>query len=219
MIILSLTFYKNNTKFKFFSFFILFLFLFSFTANSNADSNGVWHKAEDIRGGVFGGDEQDISSGYSFINLVTFNDDIMVSSIRDKFNNSYYLNPSSSSNLNKIDVSELTVNGVQITTNGGSSYWDPVTDGVSNSRNRVYSNYGFFGLLYDKDDTSYYLNPSSSSNLNRINIMGGNVVNNCIVLSNSNISLLSCSSNMVLINSIFNSTSSQWDITCCYNNN
>lgn len=43
-----------------------------------ADNNGVWHKAEDVRGGIFGHDEQDVTGGYSFINPVSFNDNVSV---------------------------------------------------------------------------------------------------------------------------------------------
>ena len=38
-----------------------------------ADSTGVWHRAEDIRGGTFGGDEQPDTSEYTFINPVNVN--------------------------------------------------------------------------------------------------------------------------------------------------
>lgn len=38
-----------------------------------ADSNGIWHEAADIRGGVFGSDEQEEGILFSFINPVLFN--------------------------------------------------------------------------------------------------------------------------------------------------
>lgn len=45
-----------------------------------ADTNGIWNRAEDTRGGIFGGDEQDVTSGYSFINPVTFNEPVTMNS-------------------------------------------------------------------------------------------------------------------------------------------
>lgn len=64
---------KKNTLFI--SIVLAFLFLGSLVW---ADSNGVWHRAEDIQGGVFGSDEQIVTSGYSFVNPVTFNDDVTI---------------------------------------------------------------------------------------------------------------------------------------------
>jgi hypothetical protein len=60
----------------------VFLLIF-FTGIIWADSNGIWHNAEDIRGGTFGNDEP--SAPYAFItpvsfdDLVSFGDDIEVS--------------------------------------------------------------------------------------------------------------------------------------------
>lgn len=44
-----------------------------------ADTNGIWHFAKDIQGGVFGQDEQDVTNYYRFINPVYFDSDINVS--------------------------------------------------------------------------------------------------------------------------------------------
>ena len=52
--------------------FILSLFLLSTSAF--ADTNGIWINAGDVRGGIFGSDES--NSDFSFIGLVSFNDDI-----------------------------------------------------------------------------------------------------------------------------------------------
>jgi hypothetical protein len=49
------------------AFFILFL---GFTF---ADTDGVWHYAKDIRGGIFGADEQDTTQDFTFINDVNLN--------------------------------------------------------------------------------------------------------------------------------------------------
>lgn len=48
-----------------------------------SESNGIWHNAEDIRGGIFGLDEQDNTGGYSFINPVTFNYDLIMNNNKD----------------------------------------------------------------------------------------------------------------------------------------
>jgi len=45
-----------------------------------ADSNGIWHQAEDILGGVFGADE-DVDK-YVFQDPVEFNDEITVTTIK-----------------------------------------------------------------------------------------------------------------------------------------
>lgn len=55
----------------------VFIAIFSFVW---ADTNGVWHRAEDIVGGVFGQDEQGETTDYTFINPVNFNDSVIVNS-------------------------------------------------------------------------------------------------------------------------------------------
>lgn len=47
-----------------------------------ADLNGVWHRAEDVVGGTFGLDEQDVTSNYTFINPVDFDAEIKVNTIK-----------------------------------------------------------------------------------------------------------------------------------------
>lgn len=59
---------------------ILFLFLLVFGSIVWADTNGVWHDTKDIRGGIFGSDEQDVTTVYSFINQVLFNSSVIVNS-------------------------------------------------------------------------------------------------------------------------------------------
>jgi hypothetical protein len=46
------------------------------TLGYSADSNGIWHNSEDIRPGIFGADEG-ISTGFSFINPVSLNEDVL----------------------------------------------------------------------------------------------------------------------------------------------
>ena len=40
-----------------------------------ADSNGIWHEAEDVRPGVFGADENGTIGSYIFNDTVAFNND------------------------------------------------------------------------------------------------------------------------------------------------
>lgn len=49
-----------------------------------AESNGVWLKAEDLRGGTFGGDEQGVTSNYEFINPVDFNEEVEMDTAKVK---------------------------------------------------------------------------------------------------------------------------------------
>lgn len=67
-------------KFKksFFTLFIVFMFSLSLVF---CDSNGVWHKSEDVRGGVFGSDEQDLTNKFSFINPVDFNSSVLFNNV------------------------------------------------------------------------------------------------------------------------------------------
>jgi len=51
-----------------------------------ADSNGVWHDAKDVRGGIFGNDEQPNTNNFSFINPVSFNG-ILTANANAIFNN------------------------------------------------------------------------------------------------------------------------------------
>lgn len=60
----------------------LVLFVLVFGGIVLADSNGVWHKAEDVQGGTFGNDEQDVSAsiGYTFKNKLTLQNDLLLTS-------------------------------------------------------------------------------------------------------------------------------------------
>jgi len=47
-----------------------------------ADTNGIWHNAEDIKGGIFGYDEQDsVSIGFRFINPLQIDNDFKLTNI------------------------------------------------------------------------------------------------------------------------------------------
>ncbi len=91
-------------KFKKFNFTInIILILILFFGNLIfADSNGVWHESEDIKGGVFGSDEQDITSFYSFINRVSFNNEVFV------YNNSLSITKNEGS-LNLIGINHTYI--------------------------------------------------------------------------------------------------------------
>ncbi len=52
--------------------FLIFLLILS-VSFTYADSNGIWNKAEDIRAGIFGFDEEDTTSSYVFNNPVSIN--------------------------------------------------------------------------------------------------------------------------------------------------
>src|SRR3989339_869725 len=72
-----------SDKFKLNFNFILNMSLFFLLILSSfvwADSNGVWHDAKDVRGGIFGNDEQDVSAslGFRFLNYVQFDENIFI---------------------------------------------------------------------------------------------------------------------------------------------
>jgi len=71
-----------------------FLLLTSFISLTYADTNGVWHNAEDIKPGIIGEDEQGPNSKFKFINPVHFNTSVGIGT-----------NPDSS----KLHVSGLTI--------------------------------------------------------------------------------------------------------------
>lgn len=108
-----------------------------------ADSNGVWHRAEDIRPGLFGGDE-----------IVDFT--------AAPFYKFKYL---------------------------------------------------FIGMIYDLDNTSYYINPSAESNIKNLTIENGNVINNCQILSDADYNNLQCGIDYDATNMVYETA--QWHLTCC----
>ena len=101
---------------KFFLFVGVLIFsIFSLLQFVNADTNGVWNYATDLRGGIFGNDEQPITN-YTFVNKVYFNDNtyfnknIYSSKIIDIKNNAYSMNLSGESNVNILVSNNLYVN-------------------------------------------------------------------------------------------------------------
>lgn len=73
--------------------------------------------------------------------------------------------------------------------------------------------YLFVGFLYDRDNTSYYLNPSSTTNLKNLTIESGNVINNCQVLSDVDYNNLQCGTDFDAVNMVYETA--QWHLTCC----
>lgn len=86
-------------------FLILTILLFS-TNLVLADSNGIWHKADDIAGSIFGNDEQDKTSNFSFINNVYFNQEILIHSVKSLNSNGIIFKTS-----NNIDSLFISNNG------------------------------------------------------------------------------------------------------------
>ncbi len=67
----------NNFKINF-NFYtnIMLLTLILFGGLVWADSNGIWNEASDLRGGIIGSDEQDVTSNFTFINPIYFTEDL-----------------------------------------------------------------------------------------------------------------------------------------------
>ena len=98
--------------------FVIFISILLVSSFAFADTNGIWHKAEDVRPGIFGGDES-YTSAYSFVNEVIFNSPIHASIINasliyDSDNSSYYLDPDLLSVFNDVNVKgELSTNVIR----------------------------------------------------------------------------------------------------------
>lgn len=63
--------------FKIIALFFVFVFLFQFIF---ADSNGIWYPVKDFRGNIFGGDEQQSITNFTFINNVYFQQKVIFNS-------------------------------------------------------------------------------------------------------------------------------------------
>ncbi len=64
---------------KLFTFSLLFIFLVSGLVF--ADTNGIWHLAKDVRPGVFGSDEGDTTSSFTFINKVNLTQNVFYKNV------------------------------------------------------------------------------------------------------------------------------------------
>ncbi len=101
---------------------ILILFLGGFVW---ADSNGVWHRAEDVQGGIFGNDEQDTSAsiGFRFLNQVIFDTDVYYKGIEL---DARYVNENQSNSItsNMIVDGTISVNDINSSEIATKSYVD-----------------------------------------------------------------------------------------------
>lgn len=93
---------KTNIAFS-----IIILSLIGMITAIYADSNGVWHASEDIKPGIFGGDEG-IDTDYQFINkvnfnnLTTFNKNLIFERIVDIDNQNFYMDLDGTTTANEI---------------------------------------------------------------------------------------------------------------------
>lgn len=71
---------ENKNKISIFV--ITFLMILNINLNFTfADTNGVWHLTNDIRGGTFGTNELDVTTNYTFIHPVYFKDNLYSTNI------------------------------------------------------------------------------------------------------------------------------------------
>jgi hypothetical protein len=75
-----------------------------------SESNGIWHKAEDIRPGIFGSDES--TSGFIFQSSLSIQNSISATTLFDYDDNTYFLNPNGNSKLNNLDLTTISINGI-----------------------------------------------------------------------------------------------------------
>lgn len=125
---------------------------------SFSDSNGIWTYTEDIRSGVFGGDE--VGGNYTFNDIVHFNEDLIYKStlIEDLF-----LNRSGDSMTGELDMQNNNITNI----------------GVIRAQRMVLTSLSepsIVGDLYADNyytkgaGTSYFLNPAGTSNLNALEV-------------------------------------------------
>ena len=75
-----------------------------------ADSNGVWHRAEDVQGGTFAADEMDVTSYFRFIHPVYFDQNIELRNASLNVTGSIFLNGTTIATLDssgKIPIEQL----------------------------------------------------------------------------------------------------------------
>ena len=89
---------------------IFILLIFFFGGIIWADTNGVWIFAKDIRGGIFGADEQVSNMNFTFINPVYFGEKIL--SLEQPL--TYFLNISGRSQLNDLATNKISTNSLTL---------------------------------------------------------------------------------------------------------
>lgn len=148
---------------------LFFLSIILLMCGIYADTNGVWHEAEDVVPGTFGADQN--SSDFSFSSNVGIKTNspsteldivgnINVSSIFDRENNAFYINPNSISTFNDLRPSIIKDR------DNPSFYVDP----YGNSwLARIYSYDIRADIFKDRNDPSFYVDLANTSQINRIN--------------------------------------------------
>lgn len=110
-------------------FYLSLVFLFSFSVY--ADSNGIWHFANDIRGGIFGSDELGETTNYTFIHPVYFNVNVYYKNIllEDMFVEENQVDSVSSAMIidGTIISADLNLNNVQPSIN----YWTKIGNNLN----------------------------------------------------------------------------------------
>lgn len=146
---------NNNIK----KFIITTIFLLSTLISINmiwAETNGVWHFAEDIIPGVVGEDQGNPTGNYTFIHDVYFNSDMHLGNVKDTTNPYYVLDLDSRSILKEIQAE------IYFDDDDTSYYLDPASTSVLNEiKTRK---------IIDLDDENYYLDPSGVSVFQQINV-------------------------------------------------
>lgn len=94
--------FMTRFNFGFNIFLVVFLF---FATLVYSDSNGIWINSGDVRGGIFGNDEQDVTSFFAFVNPVNVNSNLSV----DGYTSSTYYCDENGENC--INISDVLTSG------------------------------------------------------------------------------------------------------------
>ena len=145
----------------------MFMIFILLSVNIVFADNGIWHFAEDIRPGIFGSDEGN-NSNYIFNNSVEMRKNLYVNNVFDS-------DVGTIRDDNGGWIRTYGETGWYSQTYGGGWYMlDPVWIRAVNNKN-IYTG-GIIRsdsslrspIFYDQDNTGYYVNPASTSNLNRV---------------------------------------------------
>lgn len=146
-----------------------------------ADSNGVFHQASDVRGGIFGSDEQDVTTSFTFANQVFFNNNISYfgEDIDERFVNENQANSINSSMIVDSailgeDISNNSINGVHII--DGSIGSVDISDGAVGSIDLLDNNV----LSVDIQDGTIASNDIGNLAVNTTHIQDGSIINSKI---------------------------------------
>jgi hypothetical protein len=113
----------------------------------------------------------------------------------DSNNTAYYTDPASTSRMNRIDYTNLYLaSNTAYGFIGANVYADTINSGSAGDQLELCYYSGTFTsssgsmrapIFYDRDNTGYYLDPASTSNLNSVSMQGGNVYGAMYFSSNS----------------------------------